>query len=489
MAATHSSWPSSRRVLPLWTISLNPRTTIIALVFLTHGVLHVGAQEFPRVHAKRVAAQRFSTLSPPVPVQSDQRLGSQTVDSLSKLARINETVYISESNTEPAKTLDQLHEIALQKNPSLEQARALTWQRWGLYQQAGLPYNPTISYQANEIGAAGSAGLQGFMVSQTFIRGGKLAWQQEVAAHDRLVVEQIVEIQELRVMNSVRAGFYRVLAAQERLQMSKVLLELAKKVQDRVAQRVKNGLAIPLEELQAKIQTQRAALKVAELKTEVVAAWCQLESVVGVTGLQASGIDGELYKEFPKFDWAGVWQHVADNSPEIRRADQQIDRAQAAYQLARVQPIQNITAGIGAQYDDSENMSVANLQISMPIPVRNRNQGNITAAEASVIAAKRNAERVRLRIKRDLVLAFREYAKATVQVTNYQKKILPSTEEAQRQSLKIFQQGELQFVQLLSAQQSNTMAQQEYIAAVANLWQSVIRLEGMLLTDGLAAPK
>jgi outer membrane protein, heavy metal efflux system len=413
---------------------------------------------------------------------------SAGTQSLAKLARIESTFAVDAPTTKTSRTLDAIHELALQHNPSLEQARALTWQKWGRYQQAGLPYNPTLSFQSNEIGDVGKLGLQGFMLSQTFIRGGKLEWQQEVAAQDRLVVEHIVEIQELRVMNSVRASFFRVLSAKEQLRVSKKLLAIAQKVQNQVARRVANELAIPLQELQAKIQTQRATLKAAELETEVVAAWRELESIVGVDGLDADGVDGDLYKQFPNFQWVGVWEHLAANSPVIRRADQQIDRAQAAYELARVQPIQNVTAGVGAQYNFAENMTVANLQVSVPIPTRNRNQGNITAAEADIIAAKRNAERVRLKLKRSLATVFRDYARATVQVSNYRDKILPSTERALTISQDIFDKGQLPFVQLLTAQQTNTLAQQEYVSAVAGLWQSVIRLEGMLIMDGLASP-
>jgi cobalt-zinc-cadmium efflux system outer membrane protein len=413
----------------------------------------------------------------------------QPVEALGQAVRIESVIEATETATGASRTLDQIHELALENNPSLEQARALTWQKWGRYQQAGLRYNPTISYQANEIGDAGKLGLQGFMLSQTFIRGGKLEWQQEVAAQDRLVVEHIVEIQELRVMNGVRSSFFRVLSAQEQLRISKELLEIAEKVEARVAKRVKSELAIPLQELQTKIQTQRAVLKVAELETEVAAAWRQLDAVVGVDELSLQGIQGNIFKPFPNFAWSGVWDHLVSNSPEIRRADQEIDRAQAAYELARVQPIQNVTAGIGAQYNFAENMSVANLQVSIPIPTNNRNQGNITAAEADIIAARRNAERVRLKLKQLLATVFRDYARATVQVANYRDKILPSTEKALRMSEAIFEQEQLPFLQLLSAQQSNTLAQQEYIAAVANLWQTVVRLEGMLVMDGLAAPQ
>ena len=81
-------------------------------------------------------------------------------------------------------TIEAIEELALNNNPAIQQAVAASAQADGIRTQVGLKPNPTIGYFGEEIGNEGSGGLHGAFVSQTFVRGDKLAWNRQVIGHD-----------------------------------------------------------------------------------------------------------------------------------------------------------------------------------------------------------------------------------------------------------------------------------------------------------------
>src|SRR5690606_15114592 len=92
--------------------------------------------------------------------------------------------------------------------------------------QAGLPPNPTIGYVASEIGAEGTAGQQGAFVSQEFVRGGKLQLARSAELRGVVRAQQQFEMQRRRVLNDVRAEFYRALVAQRIVELSTQLVHI-----------------------------------------------------------------------------------------------------------------------------------------------------------------------------------------------------------------------------------------------------------------------
>ena len=106
--------------------------------------------------------------------------------------------------------------------------------------QVGLKPNPRIGYFADEIGDNNAAGLQGAFISQTFVRGGKLAANRHVVAREVDGMMWQVEEQRFRVTTDVEVRFYRVLAAQRRLKLAREFREVAAK-----------GLSVAKDRLQA----------------------------------------------------------------------------------------------------------------------------------------------------------------------------------------------------------------------------------------------
>src|SRR5262245_3707417 len=110
--------------------------------------------------------------------------------------------------------LEDLEQIALMNNPSLDRAQALVASARGNWVQVGLPPNLSWGYLGQQLGSGNIASQHMFMVDGELVTGGKLRWNRAVAEQEILRAEQQLFAQQQRVLTDVRVAFYEALLAQ-----------------------------------------------------------------------------------------------------------------------------------------------------------------------------------------------------------------------------------------------------------------------------------
>jgi len=166
----------------------------------------------------------------------------------------------------------------------------------------------------------------------------------------------------------------------------------------------------------------------------------------------------------------------------------ELARAQSALQRARVEPIPDINTQFMVQFDNATEDTIAGVQMGIPLPIWNRNQGGIRQAEAEITQARRNADRVELNLKQRLAAAFQEYSTARSQAETYSTQILPKAKETFDLVQRGYRLGELGYLDLLNAQRTYSQTNLAYLDALGALWRSWAEIEGLLLSDSLATP-
>ena len=188
-----------------------------------------------------------------------------------------------------------------------------------------------------------------------------------------------------------------------------------------------------------------------------------------------------------EIDQDNVLQEILAASPELQAAQENVYRARVALQRARVEPIPNVFVQIGAQYDYSSDFAVAGLQVGVPLPVFNANQGNIRSAEAEVIAAEREVDRIRLELEHRLAATMERYANARYEVERSSKFILRDTKEALDLVTEGYGKGQLRYLRFLTAQRAYFQANIQYLSALRNWWAAKLEIDGLLLSGGLSS--
>ncbi len=392
--------------------------------------------------------------------------------------------------------LEDLERMALEKNPTLAQAAAAVHAAEGQKVQAGLYPNPTLGYLGEEITVRRpSAKSQHYLfIEQKIITGGKLQHSREIFAQEQVKAETELRAQKKRVLNMVRIIFYKALGAQRLVELRSELAKIAREAVGITEELFNIGQADQPDILEAEIEAQRAELDLINAENELQRVWQMLAGVVGEPALPKMRLLGDLEGGIPKLDQEAIFTKILQESPEIKSAQASVERAKAAVERAKVQPIPDISLRGGLGYDverlrDEKRAGLAGfLEVGIPIPLFDRNQGNIATAMAELSAAKDEIRRLELTLRTRLASAFAIYLTSLQTVERYRKDILPQAQKAYDLYLKSFKQMAAAYPQVLISQRTLFQVRADYVQAIVALRQSVVEIEGLLLTDGLSAP-
>lgn len=381
-------------------------------------------------------------------------------------------------------TLEALESLALADNPALAEAAAEVRAARGEQYQAGRPPNPTFGYLGSEIGNDDKAGQQGFVVGQEFIRGNKLGLSSAVAAREAERREQVYAARQRRVLTDLRIAFYEAYLAQRRVELAANLQTIGRQAVATAKTLIEAQEGRRTDLLQAEIEGERAAADLAQAESTVRGAWRRLAALAGHPELPYERLSADI----DALRWTASWEEtlaeLLRDSPEMAEAEAEVRRARAALARACVEPVPDVSAQASVQYDAATDYTVAGAQVTLPIPLWNRNQGGIAKAEAELVAARRRAEKVELRLRRDLSQHYQQYEASRARVQAFQGEILDRAQQNLQLATEGYRAGELSFLDFLTVQRTYFQANLEYLSALGELSQSVQMLHGLLLAGG-----
>ncbi len=391
--------------------------------------------------------------------------------------------------------LEELERLAFTNNPTVAQAQANLRAAMGLAKQAGLYPNPTVGYYGDEIrGGYIGGGKQGGFISQTIVLGGKLRAARRVAELETNEIETSGQIQHLRIQNNVRALFYQVLAAQRLVEVRQSLAKLAADATQTSLQLGNVGQADRPDILQAEVEQQQANVSVRIAQQNLEASWRAMAAVAGKPDLAVTRLEGDL-EAIPDLNYEEGIAATLRESPEVKLAEQAVERAEASLVQARKAPIPDLqVTGILVQsYEPLDTTGrptgvQGSAQIGVQLPIFDRNQGNIAAAKGEIESAKQELARLRLQLQRELASMFRDYDSARTTVQQYKTEMLPRAEQAYRLYQANYQKMAAAYPQVLISQRTLFQLEVDYIQALENAWQSSLAIRGFGLMDGLSEP-
>lgn len=383
-------------------------------------------------------------------------------------------------------TLEQLERLALERNPTLTQADAVVDIAVGRRKQAGLPPNPTVHYHAEELGVAGTAGQHGPRLEQTFMTAGKLRKARQVRSEEVEQAKAMRAGQEAGVLVNVRSLYFQALGADERIQLRTRLLTIANETLETTRELHNIGLARETELLQAQVEADRARLALNRAEADRARVWQQLGAVVGVVELSTPRPLGGSLEEVPTpLDPALELQRLIEKSPQIELAEVGVARAEALLRRERAERVPNLNLELGPSYDFETGGVVGEVDVGVTLPLVNRNQGNLRAAAAEIRRAQAEVRRVELSLRSQFGPAFQQYETAQRLVEDYRARVLPAAARAYELSLEAYRRGAESFDQVLQMQRTLFQAQDEYVDALQQLQEAVVRIRGFFLEAGL----
>ena len=382
-------------------------------------------------------------------------------------------------------SLAELEALALQTNPTLAQAQAQIEVEEGTYRQAGLYPNPQIGYLNGSASNASVKQSNGVFVSQEFVTAHKLGLDQQASSQEIKRFQWDREAQAMRVLNDLKIRYYEVLGAQEAIAVSRQLEKIAEENLQTAERLFTSKQGTKSDILQAKVQLETVQLSREDAEYRHSAAWEQLSTIIGTSPMQPIPLAGDLASDVPQLDLETCWQELLSRSPQLRSTESELDHGRAVYRLAQAQAIPNITLQSVVEYDKATQSTTASTLVALPLPLYNRNQGNIDKAAADIRTDQNEICRVQLVLRDQLADSFRRYQSSLRQTQRLKQGILPNTEENLKLARELYVAGETSFAPVLVAQQSYFESRMAYVEALTELHKVVTEINGLQLTGGL----
>jgi outer membrane protein, heavy metal efflux system len=395
-------------------------------------------------------------------------------------------------------TMAELERLALQNNPTLTAARAAVDASRARARQAGAWPNPVIGYSAEEIGGGSTfepRGSHGLFVEQTITLGGKR--RLSAGVFDRLTDEQRAraELQQQRIVSSVRTLFYQVLMAERRIEVHERLAALGSEATGVTAQLFNVGAADRPDFLVSEIESRRVQLELTAARNQIFALRQQLAAVVGRPEAAIGPLAGSIDAVIPELERDATLQALIERSPQVRAARAAVARAQAGTALARRVTYPDLFLRGGTTYNRENDHSTARpigwegqIEGGISIPLFNRNQAGVAAARADETQAEAEVTRVQLWLRAQAAGEFANYLSALRAAETYRADIMPRAEQAYTLYLARYREMAAAYPQVLVSQRTLFDMAREYLVHLDTAWRSALRLQGLLAGDGLDMP-
>lgn len=381
--------------------------------------------------------------------------------------------------TEPPKLLrlEVALGLAMGANPEITVALREQEATEGARIQAGVRHNPYISSEIQDTRSDTQQITLQF--NQEIELGNKR--ESRLALADILHTKATAELDALKAMihaNTVNA-FYEVLVAQERLALSKSSFEVANAAVNAATKRVNAGKSSPVEETKSNIAASSAKIELNQANSQLNSARKRLSALWGnpfPVFEQAYG-DVENIPLVPSFENLLA---LLENAPAIGIANLEVSARGGSTKLARSQSTPNITISAGIVHNQELGLNQAILGLSAPIPLFDRNQGNVQEAVSLQYKAQDELIALKTQLTTKLAGEHERLSVARLSAISLREEILPGAQNAFEAANKGFNAGKFNFLDVLDAQRTLFQAKSQYIQVLLDAHQAIAEIESIL---------
>ncbi len=384
-------------------------------------------------------------------------------------------------------TLEELQSYALTSNPGIQRASAFVQAARGRALQVGLKPNPEVGIDFQQLGSNGQAEQYGITLAQRIVRSEKLELSRSAEMHEVRRLQQQLIVQQQRVLTDVHVAYLRVLRAQRQIDVTRELVKIGQQALSLSEQLFEAEEVAKTDVLQAELEVATADLQLQDAENSHDAAWRQLEAITGQPAIPVQPLHGSLFEARSPIDFDSVLATLRAQSPEVASMMSAIESARCRLRRAQVEPLPDVSIGGLLNWRDNGVGGRANagLAVSIPLPIRDRNQGAIHEARFQMVAAERDLERLYLALAARLTPVLQRYTTARQRAERFREHIIPKSTESLALVRDAYELGETAFSSLLTAQRTYAQTRLSYIDSLETLRTAEAVINGLLLTDSL----
>jgi cobalt-zinc-cadmium efflux system outer membrane protein len=202
--------------------------------------------------------------------------------------------------------------------------------------------------------------------------------------------------------------------------------------------------------------------------------------------LPLSELTGDL-ENLPAIGENEITARILKDSPSIAKAHQDLERARTELKRERREVAPDLSVRAGLQ-QNNEPINAAGARVGVQgfvsagvsLPIFNRNQGNIQAAQADVERATSEIERVQLSLRQNAQPLLQSYFADRDQAARYKQEIIPRAEKAYQLYLAKYRVMGSAYPQVIVSQRTLFQLRVTYLHILENAWISAVALQNFL---------
>jgi cobalt-zinc-cadmium efflux system outer membrane protein len=374
-------------------------------------------------------------------------------------------------------SLDDAIRMTLQHNHALQALRSTIQQSLAEEITANLRPNPTLGLDAQFLPIFQPDQFSSDYIDQQaqfdagigylFERGKKRQHRLQAARDMTSVVRSQVSDSERQLVFNVGLQFVDVLLAESTLEFAQQDLDSFQKTVDISQERLRVGdisegdfLKIKLQLLQ--FQTDVSAAKLARLQS--LAALRQLLGFESVP--DDYDVQGTLDYQPVHADLSSLKSLAALNRPDLRAAQQAVVAADSQLALQKANGKQDVTGTFN--YTHTAGLNTGAFYFNMPLPIFNRNQGEIARARYAITQAQEAASETTQQVSTDVAQAYENLLTNDHIIQLYQGGYVDQARQSRDISEYAYRKGAASILDYLDAERTYRANQLAYRQALAS---------------------
>ena len=323
--------------------------------------------------------------------------------------------------------------FAIKNNPALAAARFRIEEARGRLDAAGLRPNPELEFDLSQNIRTPEHAF-GVAWMQKFPRTARLALEKAVSRAQLAAAAAEVRDAERVLAGEVRTAAVGLLALEKERGLRGQQILNSEELASFMTKRVQTGEAAAVDAAQVELESKQISTQILMLNVEKATLLGTLRPMLGVS--DAVTITGTLADpgELPAKGAA------LSTRGDYRAARANAEAARQGVALAKANKWEDITVGISASHDRSEDApeglkrdTMIGFKVNIPLPLYNKNEGKIREALATAKRTEKEIEAVAAQARAEVAAARSEMAALAKIVADIDDKLIPAAKQIEAQ--------------------------------------------------------
>ena len=309
-------------------------------------------------------------------------------------------------------------------------------------------------------------------------RGGKRQARTELAVGNRDVTRLGLVDFVRGLIQTVQSAYVDVVAAKDTLGLAQENLKTFDDIASINQVRFKDGDIAEVELMRSQVAELQFANSVRQAELLVSSSMSRLQLLLGRSKLQRFDVVDELRHDTPNLMRDALLDQAMRQRPDLQALVQDEGRATADLRLQKANA--KVDWVLGTEYrkqDATAHADTMGLFFNSPVPLFNRNQGEIARAQQALLQAQSRIRAQRATVENDVDLALLEYQTARTSLEKIEGLMLGKARDVRSISEYSYKRGDISFVDFLDAVRAYNDTMQSYNDARAEYARSLYGLD------------